>query len=464
MSIDGDLASKRRTRGAGSGRGLRWQLHLALALVLLVGCQRGGRPHVVLIVLDTLRADALGVYGQELPVSPELDEMARQGVVFENVLAQSSWTRPSIGSLLTSRYPRALGLYDEQDQALPESFETFAEVLRGAGYATFGATANPNVNSTYGFRQGFDRYLDSTVRWHWMEVEEGKPTTDERALQPAKELFDAALDFASRARGPVYVQLDLMEIHQHSRRGRRALIRPEHYDLFPDARDSTYLQAVRQVSRDVSAFVRRWRASPRRRDTLFVLLSDHGQGLGDHPDVKSSSGHGFLLYESHLRVPWILYRPGAGLGPRSVPDAVRLLDVVPTLLDYLGLPPIPQAAGVSLLPLITGMGSPPELPAVFVAETEMRRREKIAAYGREWKYIENRRHHPGTFRRELQAVGEVENGRRTDHIQERPDAAESLERYLAEWERHHPKADPTPVAEALPEATLEQLRSLGYVD
>jgi arylsulfatase A-like enzyme len=126
-------------------------ISIAAAVVLL---QNPSPPNVVLIIIDALRQDKLGAYGFSEETSPEIDRMARQGVRFDSVIAQSSWTRPSIGSMLTSQYPRTLGIYKEKDEVLPHDAVTLAEVLKEAGYTTIGATANANINSSFNFQQG----------------------------------------------------------------------------------------------------------------------------------------------------------------------------------------------------------------------------------------------------------------------------------------------------------------------
>jgi arylsulfatase A-like enzyme len=120
-------------------------------------------PNVVLIIIDTLRQDKLSAYGFPEETSPEIDRMAEQGVRFDRVIAQSSWTRPSIGSMLTSQYPRTLGIYKEMDEVLPDDFVTIAEALKEAGYTTIGATANANINTSFNFQQGFDHYREWVV-------------------------------------------------------------------------------------------------------------------------------------------------------------------------------------------------------------------------------------------------------------------------------------------------------------
>ena len=117
-----------------------------------------GRPNLVLIVVDTLRADVLSPYGDEDGTSPELAAWAERGVLFERVLAQSSWTKISMASLLTSLWPRSHGVEGPRD-GLGEGALTLAEVLRDAGYATYGVQSNGWLEQSFGFQQGFDHYV-----------------------------------------------------------------------------------------------------------------------------------------------------------------------------------------------------------------------------------------------------------------------------------------------------------------
>ena len=416
-----------------------------------------------MIIIDTLRADKLGCYGFEEATSPEIDAIAAAGVRFERVVAQSSWTRPSIGSMLTSRYPRSLGLYKERDEVLADRFVTLAEVFQSHGYRTLGITANPNINSTFNFHQGFDRYLDSVARFGWMR--EDKPTVGQVGLTPARQIFDQVLELtADTGDAPWYVQIDVMDVHEHVRRRGRNMLRDELKQLFPRSENRDYLRSVRQASIDTGAFVDAWQARSSSRDTLFILTSDHGEGLDDHPHVAHSSEHGTVLYESNLWVPLVLYHPGSALEPKTIPADVRLLDLMPTVLDYLDLPVPAGAQGVSLEPWVTGRGRQVELPEYFVAETEFRTYDKVAVRSAVWKYVVNRRPHPGTGSFELQEVGRPEDGQWSNRRKNRRQILRPMREHLADWERRFPRLSPTTVAEQVPREVREQLEALGYLD
>ncbi len=430
--------------------------------------ERGSRPHVVLIMIDTLRADRLGSYGFEREVSPELDAMGRNGVRFANTVAQCSWTRPSIGSFLTSQYPRTLGIYYEDRGDLPDQVVTLAEVLRDNGYRTLGATANPHLNLSFNFHQGFDFYLDSVNVFDWMPATMGQVPQDHPPLPSARDLFGNVLaaidgedpDDQSR---PHYLQFNIMEVHETW--GENDLVRAEFKDHYTDVtstKERRYLQAVRQVSVDIEWFVGELGRREGWEDILVVLVSDHGEGLADHPDVPGGAAHGFLLYESQLMVPWILYSTAGSLPPgRVVVEPVRLLDLMPTVLDFLGVQPPPDMRGTSLVPLING--GTVDLPERFFVETYFRGTNKLGVYAEDWKLFHNRDEYPKVNPVELQRMGIMENGVLTDEIQRFPEVALELTAYLREWEISYLPADPVELGEDLSQEAIEQLRSLGYL-
>lgn len=273
---------------------------------------------------------------------------------------------------------------------------------------------------------------------------------------------------------PAYLQIVLMEVHEGWK-----LVRAEFKKNYRGLVGAPpgYWDGIRQVSFDLGWFVEELTSLPGWRNTLFILPSDHGQGLDDHPAVQRSWGHGVLLYESQVKVPLILYSPDRQafrspatdapdpLRPQKVEAPVSLMDLMPTVLQYLGIPPPPGIRGRSLLPLLGGeRPRATGLPPYFVTETYYNGSNKLAAYSPDWMLIENRDGHPGVNARELQPVGGAENGRLTDQIDERPDVARELTDYLRKWERRVPKQPATQPAQDPSTDELDQLRALGYVN
>jgi arylsulfatase A-like enzyme len=459
---------------------MRKTLVIIIALIAVAGgglwlARRAGqqgephRPHIVLIIIDTLRADRMGCYGFERDTSPELDQLSRLGVRFERAVAQSPWTRPSIGSFLTSIYPRTLGIHFEKEGILADREVTLSEVLKANGYRTLGATANPHLNPSYNFHQGFDHYLDSINVFHWMpdwfdQVPSGHPP-----LPPATELFAKTLAFmdheneTDRSR-PHYLQFNLMEVHENW--GENDLVRPEFKQHFTDIdymKERRYLQALRQLSTDIDAFLTELGSRPGWEDMLVVIVSDHGEGLGSHPSVVKGDTHGYLLYESQLVVPWFLYST-TGLVPREtvVERPVRLIDLMPTLLDLLDIPAPPRVVGTSLVPLFDG--GEVELPAGFVAETHFRNTFKLGVYTDDWNLVQNRDKHRGLDPVCLNRPGTAENGPRTNLAAQHGEVVGELSAYIASWEERHPASPPVELDGELPADMLRQLRSLGYIE
>jgi arylsulfatase A-like enzyme len=254
-----------------------------------------------------------------------------------------------------------------------------------------------------------------------------------------------------------------MDVHTLVKTG----IRPEFLELFKDyGRDAErmYYLKVRQTSADLGRFIEALLGRPGYENTLVVILADHGEGLFDHPNIPNSDGHGLMLYESNMRVPLILCHLAGGLAPRQVEQEVRIVDLLPTLLDYLNIRvKLPGIVGKSLLPLIKGSREKIDLPEYSVAETRTQEQFKVAVYSRNWIYIENRRPYPGVNPKELQSRHGRQNGKWSDLINEKPEIAAGMAEFLKTWERKFPQAKPTSPKEKATKETIEQLKSLGYI-
>ncbi len=430
---------------------------------------RAARPNVVLIVIDTLRADFVGAWGHPAQASPELDALAAAGLRVETVVAPTTWTRPSVATIVTGQHPRSLGIYREDGDVLPVSAVTLAERLRAAGYATVGATANPNLNPYYGFDQGFDAYAGTRELFDWMPVEAVEGDAAEaarrqrrgRELPPARVVLDGLLaEIDARPTGPWYVQANLMEVHEFA--ADSLVLPPDLESAYADAptrAQRRYLRALSAVSREVDHFLRALLTRPGWADTLVVVTSDHGETLdpSEHPALAEPRWHGHLVYESQALVPLILYNP---LDPELVgvhTQPMGLVDLTPTVLDYVGLEPTPDRDGASIWSA-AARSSP------YVVETQFRGVDKIALYEGGWRYIVNRDGHEGAPPRELQPAGGAEDGAQTSRLAAHPAAAERMAAELAAWEAQHPPTPPSAAGAPVPETIQSQLQALGYVE
>lgn len=406
-------------------------------------------PSILLVVIDTLRADRLGLSGYPHPTSPELDARAAAGLLFTNVWAPTSWTRPSVAAMLTGMHPAALGISDERQDAIPPAAPMLPEALQSAGYATFGMTANPNLNARFGFDRGFETYIDSEVMFDWMLKDGAEGVSATHNLLPtSRDISARALEFArSHPDRPVLLFLDMMEVHEHTRHHTSLMTRPEHQGLL----DSPYDDAIRQVSADLDALITDLTALPGWQDSLVVITSDHGEGLDSHPSVPESVIHGRYLYDSQVRVPLVVWSPAGQAGAGAV-DALLSLEDVPALLTGLaGLTPDPtpwQAAARAHVSL----------------ETRFRGMDKVGITDGTWLYVESRDEWGQTLPAELQRVGAPQDGPTTDQAAAAPEVTAQLRAALASWLADNPRAAPHLTGEGLSPEMEALLESIGYLE
>ncbi len=402
------------------------------AALVAVFLRPSPQPNIVLVIVDTLRADKLGTYGNPSPASAELDRLAAQGVVLEQVVAQASWTRSSVAAMLTGIYPRRLPVIKEQWDPLPNGVETLAEVLRRSGYLTVGLTANPQLNVDFKFEQGFDDYVESSVTFSWMKDRAGKEKAGQgHAVRVADDILGQSLELLQQAKSrPVYLQVLLMDVHAHHR------IAADQVDAdLQGYADSEYLQAVRNATRPLADFILRAKQILGE-NTVFIITADHGEGLKDHPSVEGSAKHGNLLYRSHLHVPLIVLGPERLIGkPAKLRGLAELIDLFPTVTDLAGVSGPSGIDGVSLLSAMQS-SSPVAVGSTAISETRWRKGvSKLAITNGEWLFVDNRDAWSGTAPHELFPFSAPQNGAADSVLSAQPQVASGLEEGLKEFER-----------------------------
>lgn len=296
------------------------------------------RPNLLLITLDTLRADHLGCYGGSVAETPVLDGLAKEGVLFLNAVAPVPLTLPSHSSLFTGRYPMAHGVRDNGGFLLADEALTLAEVLQEKGWRTAGFVSAFVLHSRFGVAQGFDTYSDR------IEVESAGSVSPDSIQRRGDETVGEALDWlkdhvTEKGAVPFFVWVHLFDPHTPYEP-------PEpyatQYALDPYAGEVAY--SDEQVGRLLDGLEH----MKLKEDTLVMVMGDHGEGKGNHKELY----HGLFIYDSTIKVPMIFRVPG--MAPRKVEGQVRLIDVMPTVLDLTGLEIPGGIAGVSLKPLMTG--------------------------------------------------------------------------------------------------------------
>ncbi|MGE5200118.1 MAG: sulfatase, partial [Rhodospirillaceae bacterium] len=293
---------------------------------------------VVLITVDTLRADRVGAYGWTAARTPRMDALAARGARFTRAFAAAPITLPSHASLLTGLYPPGHGSR-HNGMRMSDRPATLATVFRDRGWATGAFVAAFPLDRRFGLDRGFDRYGDRMPR-----TDDGR----QRDERPGSQVVDEALEWV-RTLGarPCLLWVHLFEPHApyepDPARG------PAGRDAPPSVRyDDEVAAADRAIGRLLSGL------GAREASALIVVAGDHGEAFGEHGEIA----HSVFLYDTTLRVPLIVAGPGMGAAPAVYGVDVSLVDVVPTILDAAGLPPH-DTDGVSLLPLLRGRGLAP---------------------------------------------------------------------------------------------------------
>jgi len=430
------------------------------------------RPNVLLISIDSLRADRLGCYGNPRDTSPRIDALARRGVLFTNAWSTTSWTLPAHVSLLSGR--SLLGHGVREARMIPASVPMLAEVMRSMGYQTAAFVSAPWLSSRFGFDRGFDLYDDFSVpftpdRESRMRAQ---ATLSAPLLAPAIEKW-----LRQTAKPPFFLFLHYFDVH---------------YDYSPPAPyDSMF-----DPSYDGPITGKRFHADPRirpgmaKRDldhllalydgeirftddhigrvldlmqelgflesTFIVLTADHGDEFFEH----GGKGHHRTLYEEVLRVPLILSWPGRLAEGLMVEEPVSIVDVLPTILATLGQAPPKGAEGISLIPAATGRRPLPTRALVSELYVKQNINLQVAVRRGDSKLIQSL----NFPRRELYDLA-------SDPGETKPkEGANSLAlaRDLGQWMRQtwggHDQLGTDPGKVSLDPGRMQALRALGYVE
>ena len=380
-----------------------------------LGCGRAIRPDVLLVTLDTTRADRLHCYGNARIETPALDGLARTGVLFERAYTAIPSTLPSHAAILTGLYPASLGLHDNGIYALADPHATLAERLRAAGYETGAFVSAFVLDHRFGLARGFDVYDDAMVSPLAHASDASKPGAAPalpdaargwlaRMAEPferrASETTAHAIAWvAARGEAPVFAWVHYFDAHQPyqppppwnerydpgyagpmdgDRARYHALMRERNWTRHtPEARreidhlialyDGELSYVDGELAKLLDAFARRGRP------TLVVVVGDHGESFGEHVQIFE---HNQEIYEEVTRVPLLVRLPDGASAGRRVDALVRTIDLAPTVLDWVGLAAAPEIEGRSLRPELLGREAAPPRDALVEAR---RSRQLFAA-------------------------------------------------------------------------------------
>lgn len=352
-------------------------LLVALGCLLAGGCSRpridasAPPPNVVLISIDTLRADRLSLYGHDRPTSPNLEQLAQEAVVFERFLYSGGGTLPSHMSMMTSLNPITHGITNINKRVLEDQRVTLAEQLKEAGYTTAGFADGSWVQGRFGFAQGFDLYDDSgghfrkilprAMAWirkhrdepfflflHTFDVHSSMRELPYECPDDLHELFSSDFDLAFDGCRDGRCASELLAWANSQIRSGEVTSS----DLFT-ADEVKFMAAlydgcIRYVDREIGRLIRQLERLGIYDRTLLVVTSDHGEEFAEHGMFLHLQGG----YEELSRIPLIFKLPGSEHGGTRVAHLAAMVDLMPTVLDVLDIPLNDQAQGTSLLPAI----------------------------------------------------------------------------------------------------------------
>jgi arylsulfatase A-like enzyme len=372
---------------------LRWLQTAVAILTLGTGCSEQGNPNaagetvradgswpnVVLISIDTLRPDHLGCYRYERDTSPNIDQLAADGALFETAVSSTSWTLPAHCAMFTGLSDTVHGCV-EMDRRLADSRVTLAERLKAAGYATVGFFSGPALHPVFGLGQGFDNYVDCTsyanltvkVADAGQPLDGGVVESESNADITSPRVYQQVHAWLQQnQRRPFFMFVHMWDVHfdfippppydrkfdpdyQGTVTGEGFFIDPSINPAMP-ARDLEHIIALYDgeigwTDEHVGKILADLDKLKLRDKTVVMLLSDHGEEFFEH----GRKGHRQTLYDEVIRIPLIVRYPGHVPAGLRVRRQARMIDVAPTLLDLVGMPAPTNVMGHSLVPLFSG--------------------------------------------------------------------------------------------------------------
>src|SRR3954471_23334765 len=295
-------------------------------------------PNVVVITIDTLRADHLGCYGYKQIHTPAIDGLAGDSLRFERAYTSVPVTLPSHSALFTGTYPTFSGMHDFAANKLGPGQPTLASVLKEHGYTTAAVIGSAVLDSRFGLNRGFDFYYD---HFDFNRLQESNLEEMER---PGNLVADVTLDWLARN----YQKKFFLWMHLYD----------PHYPYRPPApyeaeyKDRPYDGEIAFADAQVGRLINFLKQKGLYKNTIIVLSGDHGESLGEHGEQT----HGFFIYNSTLHVPLIIHTPG-GVSGKNAATLVNLADVMPTILEALKIPVPSQVQGQNLLKTVDAKGS-----------------------------------------------------------------------------------------------------------
>lgn len=415
----------------------RLLLSVLILMGLLMQCASSRRhSRVILISIDTCRRDHWSCYGFNQTTTPHIDQLARQSTRFENAYSPVPITLPAHCSLFTGQIPPAHGVRNNSYYGLPEPSITLAEKFREQGYRTAAFVSSLVLDHRFGLSQGFDLYQD--------QLESGLSTRfgNERTAEDTCELALQWLDQNHDQK--FFLFLHFYDPH--------APYDPPERLLKKFSQDP-YSGEIARVDESIGKIMAFLEQKGILDSSLIIITADHGEMLGEHGEAE----HMYFVYESALRIPLIIHTPGQS-APRTIAPPVSLIDIFPTLCDWINLPLPRGIQGESLKPWLNGQSIPSQLRYFYaesVVPTYLDANPLQTVLTRQWKLIR-------TTRSELYQLS-TDPEEKTNLIDTNPELIQSLQIQLDRMLASLEPTRPSVWKSQLDVETLNRLASLGYV-
>ena len=401
------------------------------------------QPNIVLVLIDTLRADWTTPYGFEIDTMPELARWAERGVLFERARAQSSWTKVSVASTLTSLWPRSHGVEKSTDGLAPGAF-TLAEAFQTAGYRTWGIQTNGWLDQSFGFQQGFERYTFPVTGGPQRFQKSMIWPHGDRVLEEMRRFVDS-----QQRDQPFFLYVHFMDVHQYAA--------PPEFQTYGRGTREQYLASIRWVD-DVLQRLREMLDDHGLLDrSVLMFTSDHGETFGEN----GVHGHALNVLTPVLRVPLVLRFPFP-VEPIRVQEQVRNLDIAPTLTQIAGIPDPATFEGRGLIPLIVGA----ELSGDRISYASLpdklfpNAHRQASVNDGSWSFARNLDEEDG---REYLFDRRVDPDENVNLVSLEPEQAERMRDLLDAYLASEPLPDTVESDVRIDPGIAEKLRALGYL-
>jgi len=438
--------------------------------------------NIILILIDTLRADHLSCYGYKQNTSPNIDRFAKEGVLFTNSFSQASWTKPNVASLFTSLYPAQHNAKIYTD-ILPGRVNTIAEILRDKGYTTAAFVANPNVKRFFNFHQGFASYYDDFKTYKKYHETIEKSIWGKIIRNISRNRFFLLPQYKVRAEMLNSLVIPWLVnnkdnkffLYLHYNDPHAPYTPPFHfYKEYIEGLSAVYYSRRLDINKInmalydgeikftdfyIGQLLKTIDYLGLRKNSLVILLSDHGEAFREHENTE----HGSTLYQEEIHVPLIMRLPSYIPANRTIAYQACTIDIMPTIFDILNINYKGVMEGKSLVPVIKGQELKGQRDYIFSEEHPSAGNVQILSLIKgEYKYIFTEVFkHDWKNEKLFNLVKDPEEFKNI--INQNPSKAKIMKKEIERLTKHMKETSLSSVRAKVDEKTREEIRALGYI-